>query len=282
MFFRSLKRFFRAIGYYLSGGLIKKTEQIEMDPNVTRAQFEDVIATRRKRIQEYKSAVGRLMAQQIKKSKEVESLTEDVERLERLKAGALAKAKKRITDLKDQGQTAENIKEDTDYQKCLAAFDNFSSTLEEKNKRIASLEKDLEDAKKEIGRHEVQLQTLAREIEKLQQEADETVADMASAREVKEINDALSGIAADGTSAMLRSLRERRNRAAAESKISSKLAGTDTKVQEEEFLRYAQSSESKSEFEKLVGLASPETAPLPEEEKPQNEEKKQEPLLPED
>jgi predicted nucleic acid-binding Zn-ribbon protein len=280
MFFRSLGRFFRAIGYYLSGGLIKKTEKIEMDPNVTRAQFEDVITTRRKRIQEYKSAVGRLMAQQMKKAKEMENLTEEVEHLERLKAGALAKAKKRVSDLQAEGLSQEKISEDVEYQKCLAAFENFSTTLEEKNKRIASLEKDLEDAKKEIDRHEVQLQTLAREIEKLQQEADQTVADMASAREMNDINDALSGIAADGTAEMLRSLRERRNRASAEAKISSKLAGTDTKVQEEEFLRYAQTSKAKSEFEKLVGISSTETAPLPEDKaKPEKERKT---LLPEE
>jgi predicted nucleic acid-binding Zn-ribbon protein len=280
MFLRSLRRFFRAIGYYLSGGLIKKTEEIEMDPNVTRAQFEDVITTRRKRIQEYKSAVGRLMAQQLKKAKEMENLTEEVEHLERLKSGALAKAKKRVTDLQAEGQPQEKITEDVEYQKCLAAFENFSTTLEEKNKRIASLEKDLEDAKKEIDRHEVQLQTLAREIEKLQQEADQTIADMASAREMKDINDALSGIAADGTADMLRSLRERRNRASAEAKISSKLAGTDTKVQEEEFLRYAQTSKAKSEFEKLVGLSTTETTPLPEDKaKPEKESKT---LLPEE
>lgn len=280
MFFRSLGRFFRAIGYYLSGGLIKKTEQIEMDPNVTRAQFEDVITSRRRRIQEYKSAVGRLMAQQMKKAKEMENLTEEVEHLERLKAGALAKAKKRVSDLQLEGLSQEKISEDVEYQKCLAAFENFSTTLEEKNKRIASLEKDLEDAKKEIDRHEVQLQTLAREIEKLQQEADQTIADMASAREIRDINDALSGIAADGTAEMLRSLRERRNRASAEAKISSKLAGTDTKVQEEEFLRYAQTSKAKSEFEKLVGLSATDTTPLPEDKaKPEKEQKT---LLPEE
>ncbi|MBN1900076.1 hypothetical protein JW926_01970, partial [Candidatus Sumerlaeota bacterium] len=74
--------------------------------------------------------------------------------------------------------------------------------------------------------------------------------------------------------------RERRNRASAEAKISSKLAGTDTKVQEEEFLRYAQTSKAKNEFEKLVGLSSTETAPLPDgKAKPEKEKKT---LLPEE
>jgi predicted nucleic acid-binding Zn-ribbon protein len=279
MFFRSLARFIRSIGYYLSGGLIKKAEQIEMDPNVTRAQYLDILNTRRRRIQEYKTAVGRLMAQQIKKGKELESLTVEVERLERLKSGALAKAKKHVTDLQEKGIPADQIQGNTEYQKCLSAYDNFSSTLEEKNKRIGSLEKDIEEGTGEIGRHEVQLQSLAREIEKLQQEADETVADMASAREMKDINDALSGIAADGTGDLLRDLRDRRNRASAEAKISSKLAGTETKYQEEEFLRYAQNCEFKSEFEKLVGLAEKDEKPAPDDKaKPE----KKEPLLPEE
>jgi predicted nucleic acid-binding Zn-ribbon protein len=261
MFFKSIGRFIRAIGYYISGGLIKKTEQIEMDPNVTRAQFEDVINSKRERIQEYKGAVGRLMAVQIKKGKDLEALTSEIEKLERLKAGALAKAKQQVAALQGKGATQEQIQADVSYQKCLAAFDNFSTTLNEKNKRISSLEKDLEEAGMEITRHEVQLQSLVRDFEKLRLEADETVADMLSSREVNEINDALAGIAADGTAETLRTLRERRNRASAEAKISTKLAGTDTKMQEEEFLRYAQTSAAQSEFEKLVGLGKMDEAP---------------------
>ena len=72
----------------------------------------------------------------------------------------------------------------------------------------------------------------------------------------------LSGIAQDGTAKELQDLRKVRQELRAEARISKEMAGTDTKAQEAEFLEYARTSQSNSEFDSLVGLgaAKPEAA----------------------
>jgi hypothetical protein len=117
------------------------------------------------------------------------------------------------------------------------------------------LEADVEDYGKRIGEHKVQLQSLMRDIEGLRSEAHDAVADMITAKEEKEIADTLSGIAQDGTSEELQKMRQLRQEVKAEARISKELAGTDTKVQEAEFLEFARQSTSTNEFDALIGLA---------------------------
>jgi len=50
-------------------------------------------------------------------------------------------------------------------------------------------------------------------------------------------------------------MRNLRQEVKAEARISSELAGTDTRLQEAEFLEYARSTSGSDEFEALVGLA---------------------------
>ena len=163
------------------------------------------------------------------------------------------------------------IKESEDYQRCLAAYNDFSSTLKEKQERLEEHESDAEEYRKTIGEHKVQLQSLLRELEKVKAESAETVADVITAKQEKEIADTLAGIAQDGTAEELQQLREMRQELRAEAKISKEISGTEAKTQEAEFLEYARQSEASNEFDALLGLdeaapESPETTPakLPE------------------
>ncbi len=141
-----------------------------------------------------------------------------------------------------------------DYKKCLAAFNDFSSTLAEKQDHIAGLESDIAGYAKTIGDHKVQLQQLLRDVDKIRAEAADTVADVITAKQEKDIADMLSGIAKDGSAEELQQMRQMRQELKAEARISKEMAGTDTKAQEAEFLEYARTSQSSSEFDALVGL----------------------------
>ncbi|MCX5769894.1 MAG: hypothetical protein NTZ09_06430, partial [Candidatus Hydrogenedentes bacterium] len=132
----------------------------------------------------------------------------------------------------------------------------FSSTLAEKQSRIEELEADIGDYGKRIGDHKVQLQSLLRELDKLRAEQVDAVAEVITSREEKELADTLSGIAQDGTAEELQRLRQLRQEVKAEARISRELAGTDTKVQEAEFMEFARTSQSDSEFDALIGLAA--------------------------
>lgn len=262
--FRAMGRYIRALGYLVTGNIDKARESLSRNPTVVRATYAEIIREKSKRIREYTGAVAGLVTQEEKKKGQVERLTEEVKRLEDLKAGALGKAKKRSQELQSQGMTLEQIHHDEDYLKCRSAFTDFSSTLQEKQARITELESEIGEYGKKISSHKVQLQQLIRDLDKLKSEADEAVADMITSHEEREIAQMLSGISEDGTAQQLAEMRDLRHKAKAEARIASEVAGTDTRAQEAEFLAYARESASDSEFDALIGLAEKADAPASE------------------
>ncbi len=270
--FGAMMRWLKAVGYLLTGRIDAARRTLDTNPHVVRAKFDEIIGDKTARIQQYKQAVATLIAQQENKIAKVKSLTEECRKLENLKAGSLAKAKQRVANLQRGNLAKEKIQQDEDYLKCLSAYNDFSSTLAEKQARIEELEEDIHQYGTRIGEHKVQLQELVREIEKVRAEAADTVADIITAGEEKEIADTLAGIAEDGTAQELQRLRQLRQEMKAEARISGELAGTDTKAQEAEFLEYARRSSASDEFEALVGLAGEtDTAAVAKKETPAKE-----------
>lgn len=253
--FRAIGRWIKAVGYLLTGQVDSARRVLDTNPHVIRAKYDEIVREKISRIQQYKQAVAGLIAQEEAKTAKVKQLSEEVANLERLKAGALAKAKQTVAKLQSTGKSKEAIHADENYKKCLAAYNDFSSTLAEKQERIEELENNVADYKKTIGEHKVQLQQLLREVEKVRSEAADTVAEVISAKQEKEIADTIAGIAEDGTAEELQSLRQMRQEVKAEARIAKEMAGADTKAQENEFLEYARTSESASEFDSLIGLA---------------------------
>jgi hypothetical protein len=254
--FGALGRWFKALSYLLTGQVDSARRVLDQNPHVVRAKYDTIIREKVARIQTYKQAVAGLIAQQETKMAAVKRLTDEVQNLERLRAGALAKAKQAVEALKARGKTDEEIKADEDYKRCLSAYNDFSTTLAEKQDHIADVERDIEGYRKTIGDHKVQLQQLLRDVEKVKEEAHGAVADIITAKQEKDIADMLAGIAQDGTAQELQNLRQMRQELKAEARISKELAGTDTKAQEAEFLEYARQSQSNTEFDSLVGLGT--------------------------
>lgn len=264
--FRAIGRWIKAVGYLLTGQVDSARRVLDTNPHVIRAKYDEIVREKISRIQQYKQAVAGLIAQEEAKTAKVKQLSEEVANLERLKAGALAKAKQTVAKLQSTGKSKEAIHADENYKKCLSAYNDFSSTLAEKQERIEELENNVADYKKTIGEHKIQLQQLLREVEKVRSEAADTVAEVISAKQEKEIADTIAGIAEDGTAEELQSLRKMRQEVKAEARVAKEMAGADTKAQENEFLEYARTSESTSEFDSLIGLAeSAESADKPKE-----------------
>ncbi len=259
--FRAIAKFFRSIGYLLTGKVDDANKNIAKNPQVISATYNRVIEEKKGRINQYKDAVARMIAQEEGKLARIRDLSKEIERLEQLKEGAAAKARQVVQGLKAQGKGEAEVKADEDYQRCLAAFNDFTSTLEEKSEHVRELEAEVKELEGTIGHHKVQLQSLLREIDKLKTESSETVADVITAREEQQINEMLAGVSQDRTGRELEELRDMRQQAKAGARVSRELAGTDTKVQENEFLDYATKSASTSEFDQLIGLAADAEAP---------------------
>ncbi len=269
-------RWVKALGYLMTGRMDAARRSIDSDPHVMRAKYDEIVRDKVNQIHTYKQAVAGLIAQQEQKMAKVKSQTEEVSQLERLKAGALAKAKQTVARLQAAGKTKEQVQEDVDYKKCLAAYNDFSTTLVEKQDHIAENERDIASYTKSIGDHKIQLQHLLRDVDKLKSEAAEAVAAVITSRQEKDIADLLSGISQDRSSEELQRMRQLRDELKAEARISKELSGTDTRVQEAEFLDYARKTSASSEFDALLGLGESATA-----EKPRSEAAEKGPALPE-
>lgn len=249
--FRAISKYARAVWYLVTFRIDKASETLRMNPGVVSANYDRIIREKRGRINQYKDAIGAMVAQEETKKQKLKAVTEEIERLEKLKAGAAGKAQKIAA--KHNGDP-EATRSDPEYLKCQAAFKDFSSTLTEKQARALELEQDLEELVENVGRHKAQIQTQMRELEKLAEEKHDAVATILSAKEEQEIADLMSGVSEDRTGEELRELRELRQKASAKARVSRELAGLDTKQAEDEFMDYAAESQANDEFDALIGL----------------------------
>ena len=253
--FGAIGRWFKAVWYKITGQIDQARRGLDTDPHVMRAKFDDIIKGKVNQIHTYKQAVATLIAQQEKKMAKVKSLTEEVQKLENLKAGALAMAKQAVAKLQGEGKTKEELHADPDYKKCLTAYNDFAATLTEKQDHIKDLENDIGEYDGSIANHKINLQQLQRDIEKLKSEAADAVADVITSKEETELADMINGISKDGMAKELQNMRDLRHEMRAEARVSREMAGTDSKVQEAEFLEYARSNTATDEFDSLLGVA---------------------------
>ena len=247
-----ITRFFKAIWYTLTGRAHETADRMMENPEAVRGAYEDIINDNKRNIQRYKEAIGQLIALVEQKRSSVKTLTDEVSNLEELKTGAIAKAQQTAADLQKQGMAPEEVKQHTEYIRCVTAYQEFNSNLQEKEGRITGLESEIEQAQADIDSHKVQITSLHRELDKIKSEQSEAVADLITAKEQEEIADMLSGISMDGTSADLTRMREIREKAKGRSKVAQELAGTDSRSDEEEFLTAARSSSASDEFDALI------------------------------
>lgn len=255
--FKAVGKYFRAVWYLMTFRVDKASETLRMNPGVMSANYDRIISEKKQRLNQYKDAVSAMIAQEEAKKEKLRAVTEEIGKLEKLRSGAAAKAKKLVEQY--AGDT-EAVKNDPEYLKCQSAFKDFSSTLAEKQKRASEIDEDLKQLVSNVSGHKTQIQTLMRELDRLKEEKHDAVADVLSASEEKQIADMMTGLTNDRTSEELHELRELRQKSSASARISRELAGLDTKKAEAEFLEYTQASEADDEFDALIGLAKKESA----------------------
>ena len=247
--FKALFRWIKSWKYMFTGKIDRSSDKLTLNPDVMNATYDEILAYKKERIHHYKDAIAAMVHGNETKKQQLEKLTEDVQRLEKLKTGAAKKAKK--VKASHNGDKVACMA-DGEYIRCSTAFSDFSSTLEAKLESISGLEIDIEEKLKNIEGHKIQIKTLIRDRNKIMEEKHEAVADVQGAKHEQEIADMLLDIANDTTSEDLQRMRNMRGRAKANAKVSSELAGLDTSREETEFLEEVAASEANSEFESLM------------------------------
>ncbi|MFO1064169.1 MAG: hypothetical protein U0892_09925 [Pirellulales bacterium] len=174
--FKAVGKYVRAVWYLMTFRVDKAGETLRMNPGVVSANYDRIIDEKRKRLNQYKDAVSAMIAQEESKKEKLRTVTEEVGKLEKLRSGAAAKAKKLVEQYIGD---VEAVKRDPEYLKCQAAFKDFSSTLAEKQQRANEIEEDLKQLVANVGGHKTQIQSLMRELDKLKEEKHDAVADIA-------------------------------------------------------------------------------------------------------
>ncbi len=261
--FRSIYRWIRGIAHWITGTVDEASRGLETDPSVINSTFDEIIVEKKRRIQQFKEAYARLIKINEDKIEKIKELQKEVEEKTKFMTGAKNKAALLVKQMQEHGKTEEEIKQDPEYLKCLNAYQDFKNIVDSKEIQIDDYENEVESGEADRGKLEADLQGLKREIESLQQEKHETVADVIISKQKEEIADILSGVGTDKTSDELSRLRENRKASKAKAKVSQSLAGIDAHSDEREYEKYASVGVADTDFDDLFGKDSTKESPSP-------------------
>lgn len=251
-------RYLRALWYFVTGRFSAATQALASNEYVMAATYDASIEKSEKRYHTVRNAVAGLVGVEQSKVQKVQSATEKLIKLEKVKEGAAAMAKTLAAQLKAQGKTNEEIKKNVDYLKHMAAFQNAATSSKDLETEIQTLETELDTHRSQIAQYKIQLQNMQRSNKSLQEEKQAAIADVAISKEMEAVNNVLNGISGDTVDKDLIAARKARETAKAKSKISAELAGNDAQVAEDAYVNFASQNNASSEFDALIGLTDDE------------------------
>lgn len=247
-------RWLRAWMYKLTGFFGDAADDMQVDKHVMAATYDRSISASQDRFQTVKNAVAELMGIEEGKTTTINELTKRVEHLESVKAGAQGMLQRLIERLRSENPdvSADEIKHHPEYIEHSTAYNDADSTQQEIEERITGLELEVDERKAQIAQYTAELQQMQREFSRLKEEKHEAIADVQIAKQAEAVDNVLAGISRDTTDKDLEAAREARKRAKNKAKISSKMAGTDAKSQESQYLEFAQKTKTNSKLDSLL------------------------------
>ena len=200
-----------------------------------------------------------------KKKLQLNALTVSIEKLTKVKAGSSARAAALVKQMQAVNAAVEQIKANPEIIKAQAAFNDASAELAKKLEESHKKEEDLKSLQVNLARMKANLQSMQRNAASLDEEKQETIADVVSAKEQAMVNDLISGVSQEGTDQALDRAREVRRNVTSRAKLTAELADLESGASGEEYAAYAAGVESDNEWAALIGL---ETKPAAEKRDP--------------
>jgi chromosome segregation ATPase len=256
--FGAIGRFFRAILYSCAGDFSKWTEKYETNTGYVTAEYEDITNDQKRSINDTTDAVAGLMEIVGQKEHRLQILTQQIEDLNKKRIGAQAKAKKTVAQLQKSGKTMQEIQNDPTVLKCSGFFEDFSTSVKDKEEEAAHLEKEIEKQNNDLARYKTQLQRMHTELKKIKAEKHETIADLEIAKQEEKVNAAILGISDSKTEERRGRIQELRRKRRAKSDINAEMAGIANEDAEQEFLDFATKSEAQNDFFDSIGISETE------------------------
>lgn len=145
-----------------------------------------------------------------------------------------------------------------EYAKAQAAFQRYQTAVVETEARQATLEKQIAETAEAMKKHMLRLTEFQAKIQALPEEKAKLIADHVSNKALIALNDRLSGLQSSLESGPLDEVRKANRELSAKARISEKLAGTDSRLQDEDYARLGRESASDSSFEAMLAARKAE------------------------
>lgn len=234
-FFDSIGRFFSSVFGLAEGKTQRMTDKIvTSSADAIRSQFRKTKEDWSKDYQEMREAVAELIRIREMKSEEVKKITKESEELQQKMSGAIELYKK------------------TPDERYKAAYAQLADKFDKNEVRVKELEAEIDEQHQAIERFKVRLLELQSQIDSLNKEEAETVADIISSQKIKELNDRLSGLSVDSSSKNLEAIRNTRQKSKAVAKLSTELTGLEKTDLDKELQSAGSRSKHLSAFENAV------------------------------
>jgi len=251
----AIGRFFKALGYLLTFRLNKASEAIMSKPDIVKERYDEVIREKAQDIQRVIDAVSGLVHLQEQKKTELKRITKQFAENEELVGAVLAEAQDKVKQLQAAGKSEADIENDPEYMQLLGEYNDICSTKDQNKERTESLKSEIQSLEEKLQEQKLNLQHLKRDLDDLKMKAKEDVARLVTAQQEKALNDMLAGISTSNTSRELEDLDRIVGEAEASARVTSELAGTDTRRRRSQLLEKHRGKKYSGEFSKLVGLA---------------------------
>lgn len=255
-------RFLRACWYYISGRFIWGAKQLERDPHVIEARFDDVLDRLNRQLAAAKDAVGGIVAQKERRKGDLEKLIGQESELQETLEGAEALAGDRVKELQRAGKTNEEIQADADYKSYSAAYADAESSLAAVRADIVRVKDDIEALARQGGDYLIQLKQMQREIQEIERRKHVTIADVSMSTQVAQLQDALAGIQSSRVSKELAALEDLRLKARGDAEVSRQVSGADAKLEAAKLRAVAHQRRAGDRLATRLGLVAQAAAPV--------------------
>jgi phage shock protein A len=149
-------------------------------------------------------------------------------------------------------EKAEAAADQEALQKHKAALVRFQGLIKANEDRSTTLEQQMNEQRTNVTRFEAQLTALQAEIQNLPAEKAQAVADFVSNQKLIELNSRMSGITESMDRGPIDAVLQANRELAAKARVSQRLAGTDTRKQDAEYLATGAKATASEEVDQLL------------------------------
>jgi len=227
---------------YESKRVDQKAEEIfTKSPEGIKAGFD---LTKEKWVSQYRElrdAIANILELQEQRQIKLENLDKEENELLEKREGAMT--------LYERAMAENNTQEAKKHE---IAFNRFHSRVEKIDQEQEELLKTIAEKGREIENYKLRLTDFQTQIQQLESEKQEAVADFVSSQKTLELNERLAGIATTLDTGPLEAIQKKRNELKARANLSSELAGTDAAFQELEYKQAGKETSGETAMAKML------------------------------